>query len=48
MDGDGVTDEKEIELGTNSLITETSFSVSAVSKEQDTVKVSVETNLSGS
>lgn len=47
-DGDGVNDGKEIELGTNPLIAETSFSVSAASKEKDTVKVSVETNLSGS
>lgn len=46
-DGDGATDGKEIELGTNPLIAEDSFSVSAVAEETDSVKVSVETNLSG-
>lgn len=46
-DGDGVTDGKEIELGTNPLTAETSFSVSAAAEETDSVKVSVETNLSG-
>lgn len=46
-DGDGATDGKEIELGTNPLIAEDSFSVSAVAEEKDSVKVSVETNLSG-
>ena len=47
-DEDGATDSKEIELGTNPLVAETIFSVSAVAQEKDMVKVSVKTNLSGS
>lgn len=46
-DGDDATDGKEIELGTNPLIAEDSFSVRAVAEETDSVKVAVETNLSG-
>ena len=46
-DGDGASDAKEIEFGTDPLIVEKSFQVSATAEENDTVKVSVETELSG-
>ncbi len=47
-DGDGAKDGKEMELGTNPLLADDSFSVSVTAKELDSVKVSVETDLSGS
>lgn len=46
-DGDGVSDGKEVELGTDPLVVNANFSVSAEANEEDTVKVSVETVLSG-
>ena len=46
-DGDGVSDGKEIELGTNPLIKEENFSLNVTSKSEDTVKASVEIELSG-
>lgn len=46
-DEDGVSDGKEVELGTNPLIFESSFDVCEYADSEDTVKVSVETTLSG-
>lgn len=46
-DVDGVSDGKEIELGTNPLIADTSFHVNATADDEDTVNVSVTTELSG-
>lgn len=46
-DGDGVSDGKEVELGTDPLVANTDFNVTVVADEQDNVKVSVETKLSG-
>lgn len=46
-DEDGVSDGKEVELGTNSLVFESSFDVCEYADSEDTVKVSVETTLSG-
>ena len=46
-DEDGVSDAKEIEIGTDSSVYEETFYVVVESQEEDTVKVSVETTLSG-
>ena len=46
-DEDGVSDAKEIALSTNALVVEDSFDVSVTADEEDTVKVSVEAELSG-
>lgn len=46
-DSDGVSDSKEIELGTNPLVYEDAFSLTVKAEGADTVKVSVETVLSG-
>lgn len=46
-DGDGASDGKEIEYGTNPLVADSSFTLSLNSTEEDTVKVSVSTTLSG-
>ncbi len=46
-DGDGAVDGKEIELGTNPLIADDSFNINVTSSEDDTIKASVETILSG-
>jgi len=46
-DGDGVSDGKEVELGTNPLLAQVTFQVNAEAKEDDTVKASVEIELSG-
>lgn len=46
-DEDGVSDSKEIELGTNPLVYEEAFHVSLKADSTDTVKVSVDTVLSG-
>ncbi len=46
-DGDGVEDGKEIQFATNPLVAEKTFDVTAFAKEEDTVKVSVSTSLSG-
>lgn len=46
-DGDVVSDSKEIEIGTNPLVAENSFNVTATSKDEDTVKTSVEVELEG-
>ena len=46
-DGDGVSDGKEIEIGTNPLVAENSFNVTAASKDEDTVKASVDIELKG-
>ena len=46
-DSDGVSDSKEIELGTNPLAYEDAFALTVEAEDTDTVKVSVETVLSG-
>lgn len=46
-DEDGVSDPKEIEMGTNPLVCEETFYTVAKAENEDTVKVSVEANLSG-
>lgn len=46
-DSDGVKDGKEIEIGTNPLIADDLFKVTATANSEDTVKVSVSTELSG-
>lgn len=46
-DFDGVGDSKEIELGTNPLVYEDAFALTVKAEGADTVKVSVETVLSG-
>lgn len=46
-DSDGVSDAKEIELGTDPLVYEDAFSLTVRAEGTDTVKVSVETVLSG-
>ena len=46
-DGDGVSDSKEIEIGTNPLVAESSFNVTVASKDEDTVKASVDIELKG-
>ncbi|MDE7252729.1 MAG: cellulose binding domain-containing protein [Acetatifactor sp.] len=46
-DSDGVSDSKEIELGTNPLVYEDAFALTVKAESTDTVKVSVETVLSG-
>ena len=46
-DGDGVSDAKEIELGTNPLVCDEGFDLCVTANNEDTVKVSVEMNLSG-
>ena len=47
-DGDVVSDGKEIEIGTNPLLAQESFHIQIASKEEDTVKASVEIEVSGS
>lgn len=46
-DGDGVSDGKEVEFGTNPLVYEKAFAMHVEADNEDTVKVSVETTLSG-
>ena len=46
-DDDGVSDAKEIEMGTDSSVFEETFYTVVKADEEDTVKVSVETTLSG-
>lgn len=46
-DSDGVSDGKEIEIGTNPLVAESSFNVTATSKDADTVKAFVDIELKG-
>lgn len=46
-DKDGVNDGKEIEIATDPLVAENEFKVTATAQEEDSVKVSVSTSLSG-
>lgn len=46
-DKDGVTDGKELEISTNPLVAEKMFDITVIAQEEDSVKVSVSTSLSG-
>lgn len=46
-DKDGVNDGKEMEIGTDPLVAENEFKVTATAQDEDSVKVSVSTSLSG-
>lgn len=46
-DGDIVSDGREIEIGTDPLVAQTSFNMNVVSDDEDSVKASVQINLAG-